>query len=382
MVNRILSDKLTRLFSKYPVVTLTGPRQSGKTMLVKALFGDKPYVSFENPEIRRAATLDPRMFIDQYAEGAVFDEAQYIPDLFSYIQLIADEKNENSLFVLTGSQNFLLMDKITQSLAGRTAVLHLFPFSLAELQRASLLPGDVFATVQHGFYPRMFDKQIPPADFYPHYIQTYMERDVRTVTNIADLNSFTRFIALCAARVGQLLNVTSLANEAGVSLPTAKKWLSILEAGFLVYLLKPYHKNYNKRLVKQPKLYFTDTGLLCWYLGIHSGWQLANHFMKGAVFENFVIIEHLKRLYNRGEPGNLWFWRDNHGKEVDLLVEDQGQTKAYEVKSSQTFHESYFKSLQQWSRLSGHPPENNHVIYAGEHQFRTPYGHLLPWSKF
>ena len=381
MIPRDITNHLQKLFSKYPVITLTGPRQSGKSMLVKSVFPDLPYISFEDPEIRRVALHDTKTFLKAYSKGAVFDEAQYIPDLFSYLQLITDEANKPGMFVLTGSQNFLLLEKISQSLAGRTAVLHLMPFSLHELQTANELGDEPFKLIQRGFYPRMFDYALSPEEFYPYYVQTYLERDVRSLSGVVDMLEFSRFLSLCAGRVSQPLNKNNLAADAGISVPTLNKWLSILQASFLIYLLPPYYKNYNKRLTRQPKLYFTDTGLLNWYLGIHSGKSLENHYLKGEIFENFVIQEHLKKIRHSGKPENMWFWRDNNGREIDLIIEREGNTYAYEIKSAATFNHRFFKSLEYWRQISGNSAINTGVIYAGNQQLNSPNGQIIPWWK-
>ena len=284
MIERTLTSKMIALARKFQVITLTGPRQSGKTTLVRAAFPALPYTSLEEPDIRQFALTDPRGFLSNYPNGAILDEIQNVPELFSYIQGIVDNNSEIQ-FILTGSSNFLLMEKISQTLAGRTAVLHLLPFSLKELEPSTWHYENL---IFKGQYPRIYDRTLAPTDFYPSYIQTYVERDVRLVTNIGNTNSFIQFTRLCAGRIGQLLNYSSLANDAGISPNTAKAWLSILESSYILYRLQPYHRNFNKRLVKSPKLYFYDTGLACSLLGIRDEDQVSLHYLKGSLFENLI----------------------------------------------------------------------------------------------
>ena len=331
MIARTLTAKIIALAQKFQVITLTGPRQSGKTTLVRAAFPALPYASLEEPDIRQIALTDPRGFLANYPAGAVLDEIQNTPDLFSYIQRLVDE-NRQIQFVLTGSSNFLLMEKISQTLAGRTAVLHLLPFSFAELEPS----GQYESLIFRGLYPRIYDRDIAPTDFYPAYIQTYIERDVRLIKNIGDSNAFIQFTRLCAGRIGQLLNLAGLANDAGISPNTAKAWLAILESSYILYRLQPYHRNFNKRLVKSPKLYFYDTGVACSLLGIRDESQVNLHYMKGALFENLIINEFIKRNFHRGENRQPYFWQDSHGKEIDCLLVDGERVTPVEIKSGQT----------------------------------------------
>ena len=305
MIERALSTKIVALSKKFQVITLTGPRQSGKTTLVKAAFSSLPYVSLEEPDIRQIAINDPRGFLSNYPTGAVLDEIQHTPELFSYIQSIVDQ-NRKLQFILTGSSNFLLMEKISQTLAGRTAILHLLPFSFEELPPTK---SDSYESlIFKGQYPRIYDRDIAPMDFYPSYIQTYVEKDVRLIKNIGDINTFIQFTQLCAGRVGQLLNYTGLASDTGISPNTAKAWLSILESSYIVYRLQSFHKNFNKRLIKSPKLYFYDTGVACSLLGLRDENQVNLHYAKGALFENLIINEFIKRKFNRGERRQPYFW--------------------------------------------------------------------------
>ncbi|MBR5727117.1 MAG: ATP-binding protein [Muribaculaceae bacterium] len=381
MVERTLKTKLLDLAAKYPVITLTGPRQSGKSTLLKHTFPDYDYVSLENIDMRAFAQNDPRGFLASFPNHVIIDEVQRVPQLLSYIQTHVDDKGEIGMYMLAGSQNFLLMDSVNQSLAGRTAILRLLPFSRHELTRAQMAPSSLNDLIFMGGYPRLYDKQIAPTDFYPHYIQTYVERDVRQLRNIGELSTFVRFVKLCAGRIGQLLNLSSIANECGISTPTAAAWISVLEASYICYLLKPDWNNFAKRLVKSPKLYFFDTGLACSLLGIESAKQLDSHFLRGGLFENMIINEFIKRSWNTGKQEDLRFWRDSQGNEIDLLVYDNAQIEAYEIKSGQTLSTDYFKGLTKWSELSGVATDHLHVIYGGDTCLQTSRGKLLSWEK-
>jgi uncharacterized protein len=375
MIERALTSKMLSLAQKFQVITLTGPRQSGKTTLVRAAFSTLPYASLEDPDVRQIALTDPRGFLSNYPAGAVLDEIQNTPDLFSFIQRIVDE-NRQIQFILTGSSNFLLMEKISQTLAGRTAVLHLLPFSLVELQP---VPEQYEGLIFKGQYPRIYDRDIAPTDFYPAYIQTYVERDVRLIRNIGDINAFIQFTRLCAGRIGQLLNQASLASDAGISPNTAKTWLSILESSYILYRLQPYHHNFNKRLVKSPKLYFYDTGVACSLLGIHDEGQVGSHYLKGALFENLVINEFIKRTFNRGENSLPYFWQDNHGKEIDCLLVNGEKVTPVEIKAGKTMSTSYFGNLKYWQPLPALPEGQGYVVYGGEQSMQTSAGGLVSW---
>jgi hypothetical protein len=376
MIERTLASKVTSLAQKFQVITLTGPRQSGKTTLVRATFPDLPYVSLEEPDIRQIALTDPRGFLSNYPNGVILDEIQNTPELFSYIQRIVDE-NRQIQFILTGSSNFLLMEKISQTLAGRTAVLHLLPFSLQELE---LLADSYENLIFKGQYPRIYDRTIPPPDFYPSYIQTYVDRDVRMIKNIGDINAFIQFTQLCAGRIGQPLNYASLANDAGISPNTAKSWLSILESSYILYRLQPYHRNFNKRLVKSPKLYFYDTGVACSLLGIREQEQVNLHYMKGSLFENFILNEFIKRSFNRGENRLPYYWQDNHGKEIDCLLVNGERVIAVEIKSGKTMSTSYFENLIYWRSLTALPESQQYVVYGGDQSIQTGAGILISWK--
>ena len=380
MIERTLTSKLIALAQKFQVITLTGPRQSGKTTLVRAVFPALPYVSLEEPDIRQIALTDPRGFLSNYPVGAILDEIQNTPDLFSYIQRIVDE-NRQVQFILTGSSNFLLMEKISQTLAGRTAVLHLLPFSLAELE-ANVPPFDQYdSLIFKGQYPRVYDRALAPTDFYPAYIQTYVERDVRMMKNIGDLNAFIQFAQLCAGRIGQMLNYTGLANDAGISPNTAKTWLSILESSYILYRLQPFHRNFSKRLVKLPKLYFYDTGVACSLLGIRDEGQVNLHYLKGALFENLIITEFIKRNFHHGDNQQPYFWQDNHGKEIDCLLVNGEKIVPVEIKSGKTISSSYFDNLKYWRQLANLPDEQGYVVYGGEQSLQTSAGAFVSWRQ-
>lgn len=381
MITRQIEEIAKQLFTKYPVVSITGPRQSGKTTLIKHIFSHLPYVSLEDPDESQFAINDPRSFLSRFPDGAMLDEVQRTPKLFSYIQTEVDNRGKNGQFVLSGSQNFLLLESITQSLAGRVAVLKLLPLSISEMKNNNLLPNTYESLIYTGSYPGIYANDISPDFFYPNYIQTYVERDIRNIKQIGDLNSFTRFMQLCAGRIGQLLNLTSLANDCGIAVNTAKSWISILESSYTIFLLQPHHQNFNKRVVKIPKLYFYDTGLATSLLRIEKADQLTSHFMVGALFENMIIVELLKHRYNQGKQSNLFFWRDSKGKEIDCLLEDANRLTPIEIKSGRTFNLDFLSNLNYWNGISQNSPENTFVVYGGEKDFPTSNGNVLGWKR-
>ncbi len=380
MINRTLKERLLQLAGKFPVVSITGPRQSGKTTLIRAVFPEYAYENLEEPETRLLAQNDPRSFLNQ-SDRMIIDEIQRLPELFSYIQTITDKNNTEGQFIISGSQSFLLTENISQSLAGRIAILHLLPFSFGELKNGNIQISESRDLLFQGFYPRLYDKAIAPGDFYPNYIQTYIERDVRQLKNIQDLNLFIRFMKLCAVRTGQLLNLASMANDTGISVNTAKAWISLLEASFIIYLLQPHHKNFNKRLVKMPKLYFFDTGLISSLLEIHSSTLLSTHYLYGAIFENFIISELIKDRFHRGLRSNLYFWRDHKGVEIDCIIERGDKLIALEIKSVITYSESFFKNIAYIERVSGSEIEKSLVIYGGDRSISTNMGELFSWKE-
>lgn len=382
MIDRMLKAKLAEMASKYPIVTLTGPRQSGKSTLLKNSFLDYEYVSLEDPDMRLFATDDPRGFLSTYPDKTIIDEVQRVPSLFSYIQTHTDRENKEGMYLLAGSHNFLLMESVNQSLAGRTAILKLLPFSHYEMEKGEILPSSVNEEIFKGAYPRIYDKDINPNDYYSFYIQTYVERDVRLLRNIGDLSKFIKFLKLCAGRIGQLLNLSSLANECGISVTAATNWLSVLEASYICYLLKPDYNNYAKRLVKTPKLYFYDTGLACSLLDIQNAEQITIHFLRGGLFENLVINEFIKESYNKGVEPKLSFWRDSTGNEVDLLRMSEGKQYAYEIKSGATYSPDFFKGISKWANLSGATVEQCFAIYNGDKDIKTSIGQVKGWKRF
>ena len=307
MIHRDLGTKLIQLFSKFPAIAILGPRQSGKTTIAKEIFPHLKYLNLEDLSIRQHAKDDPKDFLESNSEGLIIDEIQNVPELLSYLQIYIDKQDKPSLYVLTGSHQILLNEKFSQSLAGRIAITTLLPFSYQEIKNQKQISNNIDQIIFNGFYPRLFRYSITPEDFYPSYIQTYLEKDIRQLMNVSDLGLFQKFIKLCAGRIGQLLNLSSLANDCGISHVTARRWLSLLEMSFVVYLLKPHHKNFNKRLVKTPKIYFYDTGIACCLLEIRSPEQLTSHYAKGSLFENFILIECLKNRYNKGLLPDIFF---------------------------------------------------------------------------
>lgn len=378
MFKRTLENILREVSQKFPVITLTGPRQSGKTTLIKSTFSNYAYVSLEDIDNRQFAIEDPRGFLATYKNGVIIDEAQNAPQLFSYIQTHVDQSQKMGEFILTGSQQLLLAEKISQSLAGRACVLQLLPCSAGELSIDS--SANLWDVLQKGFYPAIYDRSIEPTQYYKSYVNTYIERDVRSLSGIKDLSKFKTFLQLCAGRVGQLLNMSSLGGDCGIDQATVKSWISILEASYLVFLTRPHHQNFSKRLMKQPKLYFYDTGLLSYLLGIESPKELEIHFARGALFENYVALELLKERYHHGKEANLFFWRDHHGHEVDFICEQSSLLKAIEVKSSQTITSDFFKGLHYWKNLAG---EKNpcFLVYAGNESQNRSDASVLPWTK-
>ncbi|MEN8236970.1 MAG: ATP-binding protein [Pseudomonadota bacterium] len=382
MIHRTLGQKLVDLFGKFPIVSVLGPRQSGKTTLVQKTFPDLAYVNMEDPVQRENAAIDPRSFLERYSDGLIIDEAQKVPELFSYLQLYADQKDRPGLYILTGSQQFLLNEKISQSLAGRVAITTLLPLTYRELIRENLQIVDVHSLIFQGFYPRIYRYNIEPKDFYPGYLQTYVERDVRQIKNITNLTLFQKFIKLCAGRVGQLLNISSLANDCGVSQFTAKQWLSLLEMSFIVYLQQPYYRNFGKRLVKAPKLYFYDTGLACYLLNIASSQQLQDHYAKGSLFENLIVNELQKQFFNRGLQPLLYFWRDKVGHEIDIIVEGSNdQLIPIEIKSGKTINKDFFKNLEYWKTFTKQAGKA-YLVYGGAEDMVRKSTTILSWQNF
>jgi predicted AAA+ superfamily ATPase len=379
VIPRVALQPLLELAAGYPVVTITGPRQSGKTTLAQAAFPSKPYVSLEEPYQREMADSDPKGFLERFPAGTVIDEAQRCPALFSYIQARVDRDRQMGQFVLISSQKLSLLSQVRQSWAGRAGILHLLPFSLAELKAVQApIPG-LAALLLKGLYPPLYDRPLPPQKWYADYSLTYLERDLRQLLMVRDLTAFQRFLRMCAARTAQLLNLSSIASDCGISHNTARSWLSVLEASYIVFLLPPHTRNFGKRLVKTPKLYFLDTGLAAWLLNIQDAAHLAIHPQRGALFESLVISELLKARFNRGLSSNLFFWRDNTGNEVDLLIE-QGQTLIpVEIKSGQTIASDFTSGLEKWRRISG-VDAPGYLAYGGTSSMNHKGIRVLAWS--
>lgn len=384
MVPRTLEPKLLALARRFPAVTVTGPRQSGKTTLCRAAFPDKPYVSLEAPDVRQYATEDPRGFLRDHRAGAILDEVQRAPELLSYLQPLLDERPAPGHFVLTGSANLGLLQSVSQSLAGRTALLNLLPLSLEEVRQFPEGPGDLFDLLWHGGYPAIFDRHLDPTDWLSSYVGTYVERDVRQILNVGDLLAFQIFLRLCAGRSAQLLNLSALGADAGVTHATARAWISVLEASFVAYRLPPFHSNLGKRLVKTPKLHLHDSGLLCFLLGIRSPDQLREHPLRGPIFETWVASEVLKARLHRGLPAGMSFYRDRKGAEVDIVVETGRSIVAVETKSARTVVPDFFAGLDTMTAVIGSERRGRRlrrvVVYGGEERQQRTGVTVLPWS--
>ena len=347
-----------------------GPRQSGKTTLSRMCFPEKPYVSLENPQNRRFAIDDPVGFLSTYPDGAILDEIQRAPELLSWLQQRLDEESRKGTFILTGSNNLLFLEQITQSLAGRVAYMDLLPFSLPELSNIPNALDNLNSRLFLGGYPPVQAEQIEPENWFPAYIRTYIERDVRQIKNIDNLLAFEKCLSLCAGRAGQLVNYSNLANEVGVDYKTIQSWLGVLQASYIIHLLPPYFKSFNKRIIKTPKLYFYDTGLLCYLLRISSEDDLIQHPYRGSIFENFIVNELIKKRFNQGQPSNLYFWRDRTGNELDIIIDEGTSLVPVEIKSSQSIRKDFFKNMEFWKKLTG---QASGILYYGgeENQNRS-----------
>ena len=380
MIRRNIAPEMINAARWAPVVTLTGPRQSGKTTLCRALFPDHPYRTLEDPAEKAFTAEDPRAYFSQLGTGAVIDEVQRVPGLLSTLQGIVDDDPTPGRWIVIGSQNLALLESVSQSLAGRTEVLHLLPLTWDEITRFGDHPRSLDQALISGGYPRIFDLGIEPSRWLRSYVATYIERDVRSIRNVGDLTTFQRFVELCAGRSGQLLNYASLAADCGVSQPTAKAWISILEASFIAFRLRPFHGNLRKRLVRMPKLYFHDVGLMCWLLGIREPWQLRSHPLRGAIFETWVVSEVVKHRANRGESGGIWFYRDQNGAEVDVVIEQPNGLTLVEAKASATPSSALFSGAE---RVRRHFHEANRpeiaVVYGGDEPQARAVGRIIPW---
>lgn len=381
MIPRTLQKKILQVAQQMPIITLIGPRQSGKTTLSKHLFASHTYVNLELPDNREFATIDPSGFFHHYSGSLILDEIQHVPTLLSYIQSIVDERQQPGQFVLTGSQNLLLTEQITQSLAGRTILFTLLPLSLEELSASAWIPDNYMPYLLRGGYPRIYAYDLLPVDWLNAYLQTYVERDVRKMINIRNLRQFQTFLKLCAGHIGQVINYTSFSNAVGVHNTTIKEWFSILEASYLLFLLKPYHNNLHKRLIKSPKLYFYDTGLACTLLGITSVSSLTVHPLRGALFENLMIGELLKYRLHSGLLPNVYFWRDNSGLEVDCIVEQEGTLSLIEFKSTQTLTTFSSGTLKKLQKIINNIHVVPYIVYGGDKSFVQNQIQVLKWQQ-
>ncbi len=379
-IKRKIEKEVRQLAREFPIVAILGPRQSGKTTLAKYIFKKYKYVSLEDPDMRNLAIEDPRGFLFQYNKKVIIDEIQRAPELFSYLQTHTDELKETGSFVLTGSQNYLLMENISQSLAGRVGLATLLPFSAEEVTEynSKLTLEELMFT---GFYPRIYDQNIRPSSFYKSYLSTYIEKDIRLIKNIVDYDSFYKFIKIMAGRTGQVLNTLAISNECDISHNTVKEWLSVLETSYITYKLKPFYKNYNKRLIKNSKIYFYDTGFVCYLLGIKNIENLNTHYGKGNIFETFVVSDFIKNNFNKGESRDFYFWRDSQKKEIDLIIDDGINLKGIEIKSGRTVKDDFFKGLGYWNALSKNDPKNSYLIYAGESEHKRKNINIVNWKN-
>lgn len=380
MIHRQAHSIALKLAEGFPILALTGPRQSGKTTLARALFPDRVYVTLEDPEQKEFARHDPRGFLARFNEGAIIDEAQRCPDLFSYLQGLVDHRRRMGDFILTGSQQFGLRSGISQSLAGRVGLVQLLPFAMPELSAAGRLADRLDDLLWRGGYPPLYDRPLTPDLWFPNYVATYLERDVRQLLAVRDLDLFQRFVKLCAARTGQLLNLSSLATDCGISHVTAREWLSVLEASYIVMRLPPYFRNFGKRLVKTPKLYFLDAGLAAWLLGIRDAETLNTHAQRGALFETLVVSEFIKQRYNAARPTDLYFWRDNVGHEMDLLFEAGQGLQAVEIKSGATFAGDWLNAVRKWQGIAGDVALPPWVVYGGDQGYQREGARVMAWK--
>jgi len=380
MVRRELQSHLLETSGQFKAVLLTGPRQSGKTALVRMVFPGRAYVSLEDPDERMLAEADPRRFLSRFPDGAILDEAQRVPVLFSYPQNILDEADRPASFIITGSQHLGLVERVSQSLAGRGAVLTLLPFSHSELGAGAYAPASLEETLFSGAYPPVFDRSLDPETWYNSYITTYVERDVRQLLNVRDLSLFQRFLSLCAGSVGQMLNTSRVGADRGVNHTTVRQWLSVLEASYVAARLQPHHRNFRKRLVKTPKLYFWDVGLAARLLGIDTPAQLLTHSMRGALFENWVVVEWHKGRFHRGKRPNLHFWRNNTGQEVDIIAESADGLRPIEVKSGATVASDWLGALDKWMALAGAEAHKPTIVFGGPESRQVRETHILSWQ--
>lgn len=378
MIQREATDKIREMAKKFPVLVFTGPRQSGKTTLSRLVFPEYRYVSLENPDNLEFAQNDPNGFLNIYDKYVIIDEAQNAPQLFSYIQQLVDDSGIPGHYILSGSQNYLMLEKITQSLAGRVYLIELLPLCFSEID--TVVQQNVFKSIVYGGYPRIYDKTIEPFDFYPSYIQTYIERDVRSILNVQDLSLFRKFINICALHAGQIFNASSISKTIGVDLKTVQRWLSILETSYIAFTLKPWHKNFSKRIIKSPKLYFYDTGLLSYLLGIETPEELISSTYKGALFENYSLLEIMKNHKNKGINRNYYFWRDSNGNEIDLIIERGLNVQCVEMKASATVKSEFLKSLHYLDSLNTGIPMKHYLMNTQDESQKRTNETIVSWK--
>ncbi|MCK4922066.1 MAG: ATP-binding protein [Bacteroidales bacterium] len=377
-IQRNIASYLKRILKQFPILSLTGPRQSGKTTLLKKAFPNYQYINLERIDYRELILSDPIGFLKTTGSQVIFDEAQNVPELFSYIQVISDERGTPGQYILSGSQSFLMNDHISQSLAGRAHISHLFPFDITEIPRDV---SDINKIIWNGFYPRLYNTNIAAPDFYPSYLQTYIERDVRSLKAIGNLNTFSRFLGLCAGRIGQVLNLSSLANDTGITVNTVKAWLSLLESSFIIFQLQAYHKNYSKRLIKSPKIYFYDTGVACSLLRLTNAEMIRTHYLYGSLFGNLVISEIVKSQHHIGKPVSAYYWRESNGTEIDCILEKgNDEIVALEIKGGESYSKDYLRNFKNF-------PEKNvkvhkKLIYTGDKSSYISDVQLISWNDF
>lgn len=383
LIKRALSKRVVQAATEFPVIAIVGPRQSGKTTLAQMTFPKHKYISMEDYDVRALALSDPRRFLADYPtqSGIILDEIQHAPELLSYMQTIVDREKKAGYFVVTGSQNFLVDESITQTLAGRMAVLTLLPLSIAELQEARLLPANIENLIYKGSYPKIYAGKISVERLYTNYIRLYVERDVRQIKNVSNLTTFQRFMRLCAGRIGQVVNLSSLGNDCGINHSTARAWLSLLEASYVIFLLQPYYKNFGRRLIKAPKLYFFDTGIACSLLKIRSIEELSSHYLRGGLVESCILADLLKQQYNLEQQPSLYFWRDQAGHEIDCIIDESRYPVPVEIKAGKTVAHDFFKELNYWQETANVPNVPRYVVYGGTQDQKWPQAQVLGWPS-
>jgi len=382
-IQRELLGRVLEASKEFPVIGIVGPRQSGKTTLARIAFTDHKYVSLEDYDVREFAQKDPRGFLQTHSKGpgVIFDEIQHAPHLLSYIQTIVDQEKKNGFFVITGSQNFLVDEAITQTLAGRMAIVTLLPLCLSELENASLLPQQIEELVFKGLYPKIHAQDVSAQRLYANYVRQYIERDVRQIKQVVDLNLFQKFMKLCAGRIGQVVNLTSLGNDCGIDQGTVKQWLTLLQASYVILLLQPYYKNFGKRIIKSPKLYFIDTGVACSLLNLRSTDELSQHYLRGGLIESFFISEFLKQQHNNEQTPSIYFWRDKTGNELDCIIDEPTGPIPIEIKAGKTISSDFFKGFAYWEKTTGSTNDQRYLIYAGQKNQERTNARVLGWKS-